>query len=111
MSLTATARVGHHRPDPADTRDATGRRQIADPVSADYNPLHPATRLRLNPSRWQDPDVALPAPVDELTGRIDPADVLALAAEPVEPPASRDEVLAELRGDLTHPDDTQGAEQ
>ncbi|GHJ11182.1 hypothetical protein TPA0907_55490 [Micromonospora humidisoli] len=71
-------------------------------VTPDYSPLHPADRLRLNPSRWQNPDVALPAPEGERTGCMDPAVVRDLAAPPEWPGPVGDTstVLADLRAAL-----------
>ncbi|MEU4777498.1 hypothetical protein [Micromonospora sp. NPDC023633] len=82
--------IGRHR---AGRREKRGtHHQVAEPVSADWSPLHPADRQALAPHHWADRH--LPAGVDERTGRIDTA-----------------AVLAELRSDLTDTDTTQGAQQ
>lgn len=82
--------IGRHRADKHEQRGA--RHQVAEPVPGDWSPLHPADRQALAPHHWADRH--LPAGVDERTGRIDTA-----------------AVLAELRDDLTRTDDTQGAKQ
>ncbi|RGC68446.1 hypothetical protein C5N14_13750 [Micromonospora sp. MW-13] len=84
------AYTGLHRPDTVQA------------VGPDYSPLHPADRLRLNPTTWQDPARALPAGPEERTG-VMPAVTAADTAVIPAVPASRDEVLAEMRADLGAP--------
>ncbi|MEU8329840.1 hypothetical protein [Micromonospora sp. NPDC048839] len=80
-----------------------GRKQITNPVTPAYNPLHSSVRVGLAPHHWADPDRHLPAPEQELTGRMDTKVVLAHGQPPTEQPADRDQVLAEMRGDLGDP--------
>ncbi|MFY1588958.1 hypothetical protein ACN267_31210 [Micromonospora sp. WMMD734] len=73
-------------------------------VTPDHNPLHPADRVALAPTHWA--DRWLPAPVDELTGRMDTTAVRDQAAPPEWPgPAGTGQVLADLRAALTSPND------
>lgn len=99
VGVAAPVRPAHYQPrHRRGQRTNTGRWIVAEPVGPDYNPLAASARAALAPTHWSDPDRWLPAGPDAVTGRVDPAAVLAGAADRTAAPPA--EVLAELRLDI-----------